>query len=655
MPEPHEVSHGQVNGASSQTAAPKSKKKKKSRRRQGAPETLPISQVCCDVAARPFDMAWSPSNTQELLTASEDCVALWSVERGAKLPQKRLQFELTSPSLRGRLSASSARKRSRRITAGMGHSSEQVAPSCMRCAWHPEGRQFLTGSDDGLVAVWSAADGSCVGGFSAGESTDEKESEVYGLVVLSREGLLGVGCLDSVQQWDLPTCRQTARTRFQSHRSGITFGGVDRNPAGLAYVFSLAARGRVLAATLSDGTCRLLDAETCKEHIVLDEHVRRGTAAFACALSDVSPLLATTANDGTVLLWDLRSTGRGPVAEVSGHEEAVHGVAFAPAGTLGMATDAGELVVTGSSDGTIRVTGTQTMGEGGEPLSLGVALGGPVLCTAISRERGCERIGVGIGSGRDFQDNALCVFASDAKPPVPPTSARGGEVGGRATERGLRRTSRWRLLREGEAAPEVTAAASKGQGAADAQGETAAAAAGPPPPAAATNAHSPPPARRRHQRPQPPLDESPLVAWLESRGLGELAPLLTSHGIDRLSDLDLLTRDDLKEMGLAIGPRNRFLAALAASKDEGGADGRAPQPLPARPPGTPTTGTQAPPPSAAAAAAASAHVAPEGARQLAAAVVACAAAEPEMPEPEEETEDALTEALELGLCLQCVE
>ena len=32
-----------------------------------------------------------------------------------------------------------------------------------------------------------------------------------------------------------------------------------------------------------------------------------------------------------------------------------------------------------------------------------------------------------------------------------------------------------------------------------------------------------------------------------------------------MSDLTLLTRDDLKEMGLAIGPRNRLLAALTAS------------------------------------------------------------------------------------------
>ena len=78
MPEPHEVSHGQVNGASSQTAAPKSKKKKKSRRRQGAPETLPISQVCCDVAARPFDMAWSPSTRKNFDGERGLCGALVS-------------------------------------------------------------------------------------------------------------------------------------------------------------------------------------------------------------------------------------------------------------------------------------------------------------------------------------------------------------------------------------------------------------------------------------------------------------------------------------------------------------------------------------------------------------------------------------------------
>ena len=93
---------------------------------------------------------------------------------------------------------------------------------------------------------------------------------------------------DVMRRWDLPTCRLTAHTEFVPHSAGVTFGGLDRNPTSLSYVFSMASRGRVLAVTLSDGTCRLLDAQTCKEHVVLDEHARRGSSAFACALSETS-------------------------------------------------------------------------------------------------------------------------------------------------------------------------------------------------------------------------------------------------------------------------------------------------------------------------------------------------------------------------------
>lgn len=42
------------------------------------------------------------------------------------------------------------------------------------------------------------------------------------------------------------------------------YGGA-RNPEGKAFVFGLAARGRMGAAVLSDGSLRLIDAEECCE------------------------------------------------------------------------------------------------------------------------------------------------------------------------------------------------------------------------------------------------------------------------------------------------------------------------------------------------------------------------------------------------------
>ena len=244
-----------------------------------SPQKVCVSQFRCDVSARTFDLAWSPGNNgQELLTASEDGVALWSTESGSPphsltLAHSRLKFALPSSNAKSDESKPAAPSSARApswLTAGeRAHSHGDTPPNCMRVAWHPDSRQFLTGSDDGHVAVWDRRDGRPLGGFDAAECTEEQDSEVYGLAVLSMDSLLAVGCYDTVQQWDLPTCRQTALTRLAPCRAGVTFGGDSRNPTGMAYVFSLASRGRVLAVTLSDGTCRLLDSQNCKEHIFL--------------------------------------------------------------------------------------------------------------------------------------------------------------------------------------------------------------------------------------------------------------------------------------------------------------------------------------------------------------------------------------------------
>lgn len=225
---------------------------------------MSLQQTRVAVGARIFDLAWSPGSADQLVSGSDDlqAVELWST-RGAGRPQCKLKFAL--PSARP-VKASSARKPSW-IEAG--HNHDDTTPACMRCAWHPDGEVFLTGSDDGQVAVWGTQGGPFRASFSASESTDEEYSEVYGLAVTSRESLLAVACSDTVQQWDLPNCRQTQQRQFEAHRDGISFGGV-RNPGRLAYVFYLASRGRVLAVTLSDGTCRLLDAQTYHEHAVLD-------------------------------------------------------------------------------------------------------------------------------------------------------------------------------------------------------------------------------------------------------------------------------------------------------------------------------------------------------------------------------------------------
>merc|ERR1719424_2163121 len=87
---------------------------------------------------------------------------------------------------------------------------------------------------------------------------------MYGLEVLSEEGLLAAGAGETVQLWDLNRATRTSLAAFTATESGVHFGGL-RNPDRKAFVFSIAARGRILSAALSDGSLRLLDSETLQE------------------------------------------------------------------------------------------------------------------------------------------------------------------------------------------------------------------------------------------------------------------------------------------------------------------------------------------------------------------------------------------------------
>ncbi|EOD14483.1 hypothetical protein EMIHUDRAFT_196841 [Emiliania huxleyi CCMP1516] len=161
----------------------------------------------------------------------------------------------------------------------------------MRVCWHPDGEHVLTGSAEGAICVRDASSGQTSATLQAA-----REDEVYGLEVLSEEGLLAAGAGETVQLWDLNRATRTSLAAFTATESGVHFG---------AFVFSIAARGRILSAALSDGSLRLLDSETLQELATLC------APALATAISPTSPLLACSDRAGGVLLWDLRQLGRG--------------------------------------------------------------------------------------------------------------------------------------------------------------------------------------------------------------------------------------------------------------------------------------------------------------------------------------------------------
>src|SRR5258705_2950292 len=56
-----------------------------------------------------------------------------------------------------------------------------------------------------------------------------------------------------------------------------------------------------------------------------------------------------------------------------------------------------------------------------------------------------------------------------------------------------------------------------------------------------------------------------LALWLEKLGLGKYAETLAEHEVS-LRDLPHLTEDDLKDLGLPLGPRRRLLAAVKGNE-----------------------------------------------------------------------------------------
>jgi WD40 repeat protein len=99
--------------------------------------------------------------------------------------------------------------------------------------------------------------------------------------------------------------------------------------------------GRTLASSGNDGTVRLWDVRHRRFETALTGH---SGAVRGVAFSPDGRTLASSGNDRTVRLWDIAE--RRPWATLTGHTNAVWGVDFAPDGRT---------VASSSTDGTVRL------------------------------------------------------------------------------------------------------------------------------------------------------------------------------------------------------------------------------------------------------------------------------------------------------------
>jgi hypothetical protein len=312
---------------------------------------------------RVFDLSWSPTQPSRLASVGQDCGFLWNIEAGAAAA-KPLKI---------------------------------AGNDLMRVCWHPDGAHVLTGSAEGKINVCATTDGAVTTTLQA-----SAEDEVYGLAMLSCEGLLAASTGASLQQWDLTRGTQTAKVELGvAPERGIIYGGEHRNPKGEAYVFGLSARGRAISAALSDGTVRLFDSQTLQQLAALDVHAQRGAPAFATAISPSSPQMASSDGKGVVLLWDLRHVGRGPISESRTSEGPVHALAFVPGGDGDT-----ELLLTGGADHKVHAHETRTAELATERT---VRLASPVLCVEAA-PAAARQFAIGGGTGELMSDAGVSLW-----------------------------------------------------------------------------------------------------------------------------------------------------------------------------------------------------------------------------------------------------
>ncbi|MGP2440006.1 nSTAND1 domain-containing NTPase [Streptomyces sp. JW3] len=247
-------------------------------------------------------------------------------------------------------------------------------------AFRPDGRVLATAARDGRVRLWNVTDTDrprpLSGPFTPGEGDIRS-------LVFSPDGrtLAVLTGSHAVQLWNVADTAHPAahappvelRTRFagpralafspdghtlataQSDRTVQLWDATDparlrplgtplTGPTGYVNALVFSPDGRTVAAGSADGTIRLWPvAAAARAGRVLGEHIG---PVNALAFSPDGRTLASGSDDNTVRLWDPAGDDRQPVAELTGHTEAVVSLTFSPSS---------HTLASGGNDNTVRL------------------------------------------------------------------------------------------------------------------------------------------------------------------------------------------------------------------------------------------------------------------------------------------------------------
>jgi WD40 repeat protein len=291
-----------------------------------------------------YDVAFSPDGTRVVSAAWDGTARLWDPNTG----RESGRFEPPTGPLDRIVAAACFSLDGRQVATVTGSGAvtvwdvatgEKVRslrvphggwPGYPRAAFQPHGNYLAVGAGDGAVRLWDATGEELVAVLRGHE-------EFVLDVAFSPDGtqLASAGVDGKVRLWDVPTRSPLAAMR--GHADWLY---------GLAY----SPDGRLLASASKDKTVRLWDTAT-REALAILPH---GSVVYGVAFSPDGRRLAAGCADNSIRLWDV-ATARGgggkevleaEVAELNGHEDYVHAVAWSPDGTR---------LLSASGDRTVRV------------------------------------------------------------------------------------------------------------------------------------------------------------------------------------------------------------------------------------------------------------------------------------------------------------